>query len=280
MSFAKRKFSDFKVEPEDGRNESYGNAMGAKRLKNRQGRRTVAPPKNLNDTKRRARNIERQLRGAEKLPADKRNDLERELSHLKQKIVDGEESKKTKKIISKYHMIRFYERQKADRLAKQLQKQIANTEDEEQLEKLKRHLHIAQIDSLYANYFPLREKYISLYSSVLKDSNGAQSAEEAKAEAKSTNLAAKSLNSERPQFWSVIEKAAEKGMPALSAIRERKPGSESRDGPAKDDALKSKKATRSGDGKTESKKLPKNKVKAENSDDSGDDSDGGFFEAA
>ncbi|KAF3003842.1 18S rRNA maturation protein [Neopestalotiopsis sp. 37M] len=275
MSFAKRKFNDFQAGPEDGHGESYGNGMGGKRQKNRQGRRTVAPPKNLNDTKRRARNIERALRGAEKLPADKRNDLERELSHLKQKIVDGEEGKKTKKIISKYHMIRFYEKQKADRLAKQLQKQITNTEDEEQLEKLKRHLHVAQIDSLYAKYFPLREKYISLYSSVLKDADGAKTAEEAKAEAKSTNLAAKSLNSERPEFWSVIEKTAEKGEPALMAIRNRKPDSESRSDLAKDSVVKHKK-----DGKTESKKPSKHKAQAENNDDSGDESDGGFFEAA
>lgn len=153
-------------------------------------------------------------------------------------------------------------------MVKQLKKQIASTEDEEQLEKLKHHLHIAETDSLYANYFPLREKYVSLYSAVLKDSSDAQSAEEAKAEAKSSNLAARSLNSERPEFWTVIEKAAEEGQPALQALRDRKPPSETRDQPTKNE------------GKTESKKSSKHKAVEEKSDDSGDESDGGFFEAA
>lgn len=276
MSYAKRKFNDFGGESaQDGGNESYGNTIGAKRQKQKQGRRSFAPPKNLNETKKRARNIERQLRGAKKLPADKRNDLERELAHLKRKVVDTEEGKRTKKIISKYHMIRFYEKQKADRLVKQLKKQIASTEDEEQLEKLKHHLHIAETDSLYANYFPLREKYVSLYSAVLKDTSDAQSAEEAKAEAKSSNLAARSLNSERPEFWSVIEKAAAEGQPALQALRDRKPASETRDQPGKETASRSK-----NEGKTESKKSSKHKAVEENPDDSGDESDGGFFEAA
>jgi hypothetical protein len=112
MSNSKRKFADFKAEsPEESRSELNGNASGsnaAKRQKNKQGKKTVAPPKNLNETKRRARNIERRFRVAENLPADKRNDLERELAHLKQKIADAEEEKKTKKMITKYHMLRFY----------------------------------------------------------------------------------------------------------------------------------------------------------------------------
>lgn len=157
-------------------------------------------------------------------------------------------------------------------MVKQLKKQIASTQDEEQLEKLKHHLHIAETDSLYANYFPLREKYVSLYSAVLKDTSDTQSAEEAKAEAKaeakSSNLAARSLNSERPEFWTVIEKAAEKGQPALQALRDRKPASETRDQPAKNE------------GKTESKKSSKHKAVEEKPEDSGDESDGGFFEAA
>jgi hypothetical protein len=187
------------------------------------------------------------------------------------------------------------ERQKADRLAKQIEKQIPNTEDKDELEKLQQDLHVAQIDSLYAKFFPHREKYISLYSAALNASRV-----DSGDESKSASLAARSLRSERPKLWGVIEKAAKKGIPALMEIRDRKLGNDSRSKPpkerpskhsfaAKAQAMKAKnplaggpRTTRPGEGRMELKNPQKSKknTAVSSSDDSGDDSDGGFFETA
>ncbi|KAH8205821.1 hypothetical protein TruAng_000097 [Truncatella angustata] len=294
MSKPKRSFSDFKAESsEDGQLGSQEKAFRehtTKRQKNKQGSKAAPPPKNLNETKKRARNIERRLRIAENLPADIRVNLERELVHLKLKIDDGQEEKKTKKMISKYHMIRFY----ADRLAKQIEKQIQSTEDPEEIKQLKQDLHTAQIDSLYAKFFPLREKYISLYSAAVSNPDAKEDEETA-----SGNAAAKSLKAEKPKLWGVIEKAAKKGVPALNELRNRKLSNDSRSKApkerpskhsfaakaqvmaAKNPLVKGPRTTKAGDGRMELKnpgQKPKRKV--EDSSDDGDDSDGGFFEAA
>lgn len=58
-------------------------------------------------------------------------------------------------VLAKYHMVRFFERKKADRLAKQIETQIELSKDAEETEKLKQDLHVAQIDSLYAKFFPV-----------------------------------------------------------------------------------------------------------------------------
>lgn len=120
MSHSKRNFTDFKAESsEDGQTEPRGQALGAhgaKRQKNKHGKKSTEPPKNINETKRRIRNIERRFRVAQNLPADVRNDMERELIHLKQTVVDAEEDKKRSKMITKYHMVRFFGTQSPIRL--------------------------------------------------------------------------------------------------------------------------------------------------------------------
>lgn len=105
MATFKRKFSDAV-----GEGSGYGSGAGGfdpKRQKSKHTRKK-AKPDNLNWLKKRVRNIERQFRGAQNLPANKRIDLERELAHHKQKIEDATEDKERKHMISKYHMVRFF----------------------------------------------------------------------------------------------------------------------------------------------------------------------------
>lgn len=113
MSDTKRKFNDFKAESsEEGQNESPDHASGApggvKRQKHKQGKKSTEPPKNINETKKRIRNIERRFRVAQNLPADVKLNMERELVHLKQAVADADEDKKRSKMITKYHMVRFF----------------------------------------------------------------------------------------------------------------------------------------------------------------------------
>ncbi|KAG6980968.1 rRNA-processing protein efg1 [Fusarium oxysporum f. sp. conglutinans] len=117
--------------------------------------------------KKRTRTIERLLNRNQELPANVRNDLERELGALKATVSDKSFQKLRSAMISKYHMVRFFERKKASRLAKQLRKKIEETESTEtdEIEALKRDLHVAEVDEAYTQHFPHAEPYISLYTS-------------------------------------------------------------------------------------------------------------------
>lgn len=60
--------------------------------------------------KKRVRNIERLLNRNQDLPANVRNDLERELAAHKTSVGDRAFQKKRSAMISKYHMVRFFGR--------------------------------------------------------------------------------------------------------------------------------------------------------------------------
>jgi hypothetical protein len=100
-------------------------------------------------------------------------------------------------------------------MAKQLRKQIEQATDREEIESLKKDLHIAEVDTNYAIYYPFMERYISLYTV-------AKEAKESTAEEKAA-LAKLALHAPRPSMWSVIEKAMAEGKDALERIQERRP---------------------------------------------------------
>ncbi|KAK8088061.1 rRNA-processing protein efg-1 [Apiospora hydei] len=244
-----------------------------KRRKNKNGKVVKVRPNNLNWVKKRARTIERHFRTGQNLPADKKNDLERELAHYKQKIEEANGGKQRKQMIKKYHMVRFFERKKADKLAKQIQKQLDACEDEEERKQLEKDLHVAQIDGQYARNFPYLEAYVSLYpvKSLGLTTQGGEQPETA-------STAAQALRNERPPLWHAIEKATEEGIPALIAIRERDihKGHNRNSKKAKAQAA----ASSSAESTQKDVKMKDTNSAAKSDDDDGDDSDGGFFEGA
>lgn len=238
---SKRKFSDFDadaprhINKKKSRDREYN--PGHQPTNGKSKNKDNAKVGSINWLKKRVRTIERRFKAGQNLPANVQNDMERELAHHKQKIVQVSDEKLRKSMISKYHMVRFFgmffnpyalifrdssskiltdisERKKADRLAKQIRKQLDSIIDEEEIKKLKADLHTAEIDSIYCRYFPHREPYISLYP--VSSAQGGEKSEDA-------SIAAKALRSERPPMWRTIEEAANKGEKALVEIRERKP---------------------------------------------------------
>ncbi|KAF4335634.1 rRNA-processing efg-1 [Fusarium beomiforme] len=173
--------------------------------------------------KKRTRTIERLLNRNQDLPANVRNDLERELGALKATVSDKAFQKLRSAMISKYHMVRFFERKKASRLAKQLRKKIDETESTEAdaIEALKRDLHVAEVDEAYTQHFPHAEPYISLYTSTKSEKE-----EEHKDDDRLDYTPLKHrglLHTERPSIWFDIEQAMKDGSHALRNIRERRP---------------------------------------------------------
>ncbi|KAF4979385.1 hypothetical protein FDECE_18068 [Fusarium decemcellulare] len=167
--------------------------------------------------KKRTRTIERLLKRNQDLPADVHNNLERELAALRATVSDKAFQKKRSAMISKYHMVRFFERKKAIRLAKQLRKKIDQTESPEDIEELKRDLHVAEVDEAYTQHFPHAEPYISLYTSG-KTEKEADDEKNDYTPLKHRGL----LHTERPPIWSDIEQAMKEGPNALRSLRERR----------------------------------------------------------
>ncbi|KPM43477.1 hypothetical protein AK830_g3041 [Neonectria ditissima] len=180
--------------------------------------------------RKRVRNIERLLNRNQDLPADVRNDLERELAAHRTTMSDKAFQKKRGAMISKYHMVRFFERKKAMRLAKQLRKRIDQSSSPEETEELRRLLHIAEVDEAYTQHFPHIETYVSLYKSEATKGDDKQDDEEEDKAAKTKAL----LEAERPPMWSTIEQAMKEGHFALRMLRERRTSDDAKGGSQKE----------------------------------------------
>lgn len=170
------------------------------------------------------------------------------------------------------------ERRKAERLAKQIEKQLKACDDPQQKRKLEVDLHVAQIDTLYTRYFPFLERYISLYPA----KGSAQDAEQSEG----ASTAQKALRSERPPMWSTIEAAAKQGTPALVEIQERGSSKGPKAKRHRQDTDAEGPGSSEGGGRAKGSSSSKAKKKKQKTDQepsgSGDDddegSDGGFFE--
>lgn len=153
-------------------------------------------------------------------------------------------------------------------MAKQIRTQLETITDEGERQKLQADLHIAEVDALYAKYFPHRERYVSLYS-VTSISHKGPKAEDA-------SVAVRSLHTERPPLWDAIERASKKGIRTLIQIQERKSAVDSKGKQSQKQPSKHSSTVESMD---RHKAKDKRQQPPETPDSGGDDeSDGGFFE--
>lgn len=148
------------------------------------------------------------------------------------------------------------ERQKADRLRKQLKKRVDKATDSEEKAGLEQEQHIAEVDWYYTQYFPFMERYVGLYPAVKAEEDSGEGP-----------IAKRALHAERPPMWKEIEEAIEKGQGALGRIQNRRPEKEnvtpSEEGPS---GARSEKVTtdkKSGKAKKETRKETKKETKKE-----------------
>ncbi|KAF7897249.1 hypothetical protein EAF00_005477 [Botryotinia globosa] len=158
----------------------------------------------VNTIKKKIRDITRKLERAQDLPADVRLEDERALAAYQQELASAEAEKIRQKMIKKYHMVRFFERQKATRQLKKLRKRLLESESTEEVEQLKDEMHILEVDLNYTQYHPLSETYVSIYP----PKGSGEDAED-----KATK--------EKPPMWKEVEKCMEEG--TLDRLRNRKP---------------------------------------------------------
>lgn len=159
------------------------------------------------------------------------------------------------------------ERKRATRILKRLKKNLSSTTvGTSEYENLQSDIHNAEVDLNYAMYYPLDEKYQSLYPPEQRHTNN----EEEELDQKKR----REKKASRPTLWNVVEQRMEEG--TLMALRDGKLG-RTPDAPASKavsklghpDTATGKGALRKEKGKSKTEILPK----AED-----DESDGGFFE--
>ena len=171
----------------------------------------------IHPIKSRIRDLERQLRKSEKLRADVRVAHERELAALRHEPAVALGAKTKREMVERYHMVRFYERQKAGRALKKAQKALdsfgkaatddAELGDNEQKRKLERALHVAQVDLNYTQYSPLAWPYVSMWPRKHDDTEQDQQAEEEAGPKGDVEM------------WRRVEAATEDGARALDRLR-------------------------------------------------------------
>ncbi|KAE9379230.1 hypothetical protein N431DRAFT_364250 [Stipitochalara longipes BDJ] len=167
--------------------------------------RKQAHASSVNAIKKRLRDVTRRLERAEDLPADVRIESERALAAYQQELASAQAEKTRQKMIKKYHMVRFFERQKATRLLKKLRKRLLVAVSREEVETLKAQMHVAEVDLNYTQYFPLGEPYISLYPQKTSSTDDPDLSKEA--------------TKPKPPLWSEVEKCMENG--TLTRLRNR-----------------------------------------------------------
>lgn len=146
----------------------------------------------------------KKLLARDTLPSNIRQEKERELAALEYDQAKHKSKKQDKKVLEKYHYVRFVERQKAEKRLKQLRKLLQDEEEEKKVE-LEKDIHEMEVNRNYAIYAPLHRKYVSVFVK----SKGRNEEDVA-------NITGK------PSMWHEVEEAMHEGQSALEALRDGK----------------------------------------------------------
>lgn len=153
--------------------------------------------------KKKIRDISRLL-SKDNLSADVKIANERALKTLKLELEKVQTDQKTKKLVQRYHKVRFFEKKKSirfykksEKIIKDIETEISNTTDETEIKELKKKLkkekrifEHCKVDLAYVLNFPRNEKYISLYAKTEIPENLPKKAKDG---IKKTNLKRESL---------------------------------------------------------------------------------------
>jgi hypothetical protein len=163
---------------------------------------TSRPKKHATHRPRNAiRDLERMLAKATDMPATVRAAHERRLEALKHDLVITEAEKEKTRMIERYHMVRFFDRKKAERRLKKTQRSLKECTEPNARPRLEKDAYDAQIDLNYTMYYPLVRNYCSLYPNKKREDGRAHDDDEA--------IAAEVRGD--PEMWKVVERATKEG---------------------------------------------------------------------
>ncbi|EED20150.1 nuclear protein involved in pre-rRNA processing, putative [Talaromyces stipitatus ATCC 10500] len=190
----------------------------------------------INDLKKRIRDVKRLLTRVEHLSPEARIVQERALKGYERDLEQEQARRQRSEMIKKYHFVRFLDRKTATKQLRTAQREYGKTKQQQEetgtvdntkLATLQKQIDIAQIDVNYTIYYPLTEKYISLYPQekkrrVVKDhnenaANGDDNAIEIDEEMQTSEDDTGNGKEEgKPPMWDIIKKCmAEKTLDQL-----------------------------------------------------------------
>ncbi|KAF9262676.1 hypothetical protein L218DRAFT_973478 [Marasmius fiardii PR-910] len=105
----------------------------------------------------------RRLLAKDRLNADVRVQTERKLKSLEADLTKAEESRKEKTLATRYHKVKFFERQKVCRKIKQLKRKVSEATKDSSENQLQSELFDLRVDLNYILHYPKTKKYISLF---------------------------------------------------------------------------------------------------------------------
>lgn len=118
----------------------------------------------VNELKSQVRSLKRLLE--RELPANVRVEKERALETATSDLANAEKAKKKSEIIGRWHKIRFFDRQKAERRLKKARKALSEAtsdDDDKDIEAKRRVVEEYEVDVNYAMYYPLELDYAPLF---------------------------------------------------------------------------------------------------------------------
>ncbi|KAJ5095802.1 hypothetical protein NUU61_005158 [Penicillium alfredii] len=208
--------------PDEIQFEDYGSDGDIKPTHNSKGKpaRNENEYPSVNDLKRRIRDVKRLLNKKD-LSADARVLQERALSGYEQDLVEETARRERSQMIKKYHFVRFLDRKTATKqLNRLLRREKEQNLDSKQQAHLAKKIRKARVNLNYTIYYPLTEKYISLYpKSQGKPSDNPIAKSEPEPEPGSRQEG-KQSDAAKPPLWSTVAKCMEEG--TLDLLREGK----------------------------------------------------------
>ncbi|RMJ22044.1 hypothetical protein PHISP_07080, partial [Aspergillus sp. HF37] len=245
----------------------------------------------VNELKKQIRNA-RRLLARDDLPADSRIVQERALAGFEKELDEETRRRQRSEMIGKYHFVRFLDRKSASKDLKKLLRREKETKETEGTDQaLARRIHVARINLNYTIYYPLTEKYVSLYAdkqqkkrekkNVDTQSQDSDNDSNVGIETRADDADPCSADASKPAMWHVIEKCTLQGQETLDLLREGKledASASGMDGSAAAPSHDRAKQKDKEDNKGGSKKVDVEMHDSKNSEESADDSDGGFFE--
>ncbi|KAJ5774271.1 rRNA-processing protein EFG1 [Penicillium paradoxum] len=167
----------------------------------------------INNLKKRIRDVKRLLNKMD-LSADARILQERALAGYEQDLADETARRERSQLITRYHFVRFLDRKTATKELNRLTRREKEKDlDPKEKDRLTAKIHTCRVNLNYTIYYPLTEKYISIYpkSNGKADAPGSES-ESQKQETKPTAA--------KPPMWAIVAKCMEEN--TLDLLREGK----------------------------------------------------------
>ncbi|CUS06969.1 unnamed protein product [Tuber aestivum] len=124
----------------------------------------TGPKTSTTHLKKKVRDLQRLLNNpSSSLPADVRLENERALSAFQSELSAVRSAAKVRSIAKRYHMVRFFERQKATRKLRKAERELEKVGCGVGKAEVEKKVYEARLDLNYIMHYPPGEKYISLF---------------------------------------------------------------------------------------------------------------------